>query len=58
VPHFIKNLVDVEENRRAQCAFLEAFHNRIKNPMSLLDRGVAGSITKLVTRNEVGKVHV
>jgi hypothetical protein len=58
VPHFIESLGDVEEDRRAQCAFLKAFHDRIHNPMRLLDRGVTGSKTKLVTRNEVGKVHV
>jgi hypothetical protein len=49
VPHFIERLGDVEEDRRAQCAFLKAFHDRINNPMRLLDREVAGSKTKLVT---------
>jgi hypothetical protein len=58
VPHFIKRLGDVEEDRHAQCTFLKAFHDRINNPMRLVDRGVAGSKTKLVTRNEVGKVHI
>jgi hypothetical protein len=58
VPQFIERLGDVEEDRRAQCAFLKACHDRINNPMRLLDRGVAGSKTKLVTRNEVGKVHI
>jgi hypothetical protein len=58
VPHLVEGLSDVEEDRRAQCAFLKACHDRINNPMRLLDRGVAGSKTKLVTRNEVGKVHI
>jgi hypothetical protein len=39
VPHFIKRLGDVEENRRAQCAFLKACHDLIANSMRLLDRG-------------------
>jgi hypothetical protein len=58
VTHFIERLGDVEEDRRAQCAFFKSFHDRINNPMRLLDRGVAGSKTKLVTRDEVGKVHI
>jgi hypothetical protein len=58
VPHFIKRLGDVEENRRAQCAFLKACHDLIDNSMRLLDRGVAGSKAKLVARDKMGKVHI
>jgi hypothetical protein len=56
--HTVEGLADVEEDRRAQCAFFKAFYDRVNNPMRLLDRGVAGSKTKLVTRDEAVKVHV
>jgi hypothetical protein len=58
VPHFIKPLGDVEENRRAQCAFLKTCHDLIDNSMRLLDRGVAWSKAKLLVGDEVGKVHI
>ena len=58
VPHFVKRLGDVKEDRHAQCAFLKACHDRIDNTMCLLDRRVVGSKTKLVAGNEVGKVHI
>ena len=56
--YFVEHLGDVEKDRRAQCAFLEAFHNFIDYPMCLLDRGMAGSKAKLVTGKEVGKFHI
>jgi hypothetical protein len=58
VPHFVERLGDVEEDRRAQCALLKAFYDRVNNSMRLLARRAAGSKTKLVTRDEVVKVHV
>jgi len=58
VPHFVKRLGDVQESRGAQCAFLKACHDLIDNTMHLLDRRVAGSKTKLVAGNEVGKFHI
>jgi hypothetical protein len=58
VPHFVERLGDVEKNCRTQCAFLKACHDLIDNAMRLLDRGVAGSKTKLVARDEVGEVHI
>jgi len=58
VPHFVERLGDVEENRRAKCAFLKACHDLIDDSMRLLVRGVAGSKAKLVARDKVGKVHV
>jgi hypothetical protein len=58
VPHFIKRLGDVEENSRAQCAFLKACHDLIDNSMRLLDRGVAGSEAKLVAGDKMGTVHI
>jgi hypothetical protein len=58
VPHFIKRLGDVEENRRSQCAFIKTCHDLIDNSMRLLDSRVAGSKAKLVAGDEVGKVHI
>jgi len=58
VPHFVKCLGEVKEGRRAQCAVLKAFHNLIDYSMRLLYRGMDRSKAKLVTGNEVGKVHV
>ena len=58
MPHIVESLGDVKEARRAQCAFLKAFHNLIDYSMRLLYRGMARSKAKLVTGNEVGKVHI
>ena len=58
MPHFVERLDDVKEGRGAQCAVLKAFHNLIDYSMRLLYRGMARSKAKLVTGNEVGKVHI
>jgi hypothetical protein len=58
VPHIVERLGDVKEGRRAQYTVLKAFHNLIDYPMRLLYRGMARSKAKLVTGNEVGKVHI
>jgi len=58
VQHLVERLGNVQESRCAPCAFLKACHDLIDNTMRLLDRRVTGSKTKLVSGNEVGKVHI
>jgi len=58
VPHFIKRLGNVEEDSCAQRSVLKTFYYFVDNPTCLLDRGVPGAKTELVTRNEEGEVHI
>ena len=58
MPPFIECLGDVEEDSCTQSSFLKALHYFVDNPMCLLDRGVAGAKSELVTRNEEGEVHI
>jgi hypothetical protein len=51
-------LGDVEEDSCRQSSFVKALRYFVDNPMCLLDRGVAGAKSELLTRNEEGEVHI